>query len=177
MNVDSLDQLAQKIYETVRQEYPQARSWSELDGLCDANEYFMDAAGEMLPELTKDGRPDPVHDLVFALQDKIDALLRKGAMTDLELLQKLWAYASTDVELGAMVKHDTQGAARETKEDLLWQRDDLNRLQGRTDAFRLILAALREHPAFANEPLIPGQTGNPYNSPTGGLIAPEYPGA
>tara|TARA_Y100000310_G_scaffold288931_1_gene315003 strand:+ start:118 stop:360 length:243 start_codon:yes stop_codon:yes gene_type:complete len=69
-----LDSLAQRLYKMAKQEYPQARSWSDLDSLCDANEFFMDDDGEILPELTKDGQLD--HQTFFTMIDKLDALFK-----------------------------------------------------------------------------------------------------
>ncbi len=83
-------------------------------------------------------------------------------MTDIELLRKLWSYASTDVELGAVVKHELETSGLPTLE----LRDEYNRRQGRTDFARLMLAAMRDHSEFANERDVLWEMGNSMNVPS-----------
>ena len=70
----TLDELAQNIFTQAQTEYPEAESWGELDGMCDANEYFLDEQGDYLPEILKDGRFDT--NTFFDMQDKVNALLQ-----------------------------------------------------------------------------------------------------
>jgi hypothetical protein len=70
----SITALALDILSQARDEYPEAQSLSDLDDMCDSNEYFLDDKGGYLPELMTDGRFDPLK--FFNAQRKVDRLLR-----------------------------------------------------------------------------------------------------
>jgi hypothetical protein len=72
------DELAWNIFAQVQTEYPEAKSWSELDNMCDANEYFLDEQGDYLPEMLKDGRFNT--NAHWDMQDKVNVLLQAKAI-------------------------------------------------------------------------------------------------
>ena len=74
----SITALALDIFSQARDEYPEAQSLSDLDDICDSNEYFLDDKGEYLPELLTDGRFDPLK--FFNAQRKVDRLLKAKAI-------------------------------------------------------------------------------------------------